>query len=533
MSGSTLLRTLLYGRVQMIFLALLTYGAFYLLLAKIYEPTGRPVGRSWRIVEDTSRFDQTELSIPFYRIMDRPSSVRLRQTLKYAPGESLVFPRLSGNRLRVFVNGHTVGEVGGPSGTGNIWTAFHWMDLPEEEAGRDIVLELRLEGAYDLGIREVPYLLVARDHQLFRWGTSVVFSDLYWVVVGVILALSALQLYYARIDRRLRLPYWLNTAGVLLGALYLLDFAWRMDTGSLSFYLLARKTMLVCGYAAPWFMLAAMERYTYNRWRATYAGLLVTIVAALLVISAPSLVELKSRSVYAGALAQINWLCLFTIALAARQNRIVYAVAFFYVTLIGSLVAMISPNAHIFMLQIGYGFATGSVIFNMIEEFGRLHEDYQQAYRKSMVDPLTGALNRFALEEANVEAGDCVVLIDLNHFKEINDRYGHHAGDRVLVEWMRCAKLFTGKNHTIIRTGGDEFIILARGKEETKMDEMLAEFQKSLSDLTASFSYGSALVETTLQAAIQEADSRMYEHKKKSRVVWLRRFLRRNRSIAG
>ncbi len=507
------------GRLPTIVFAILAYGAVYFLLHLLYHPIGQVLPRQW-----TDSADQ-KVELPFYRLVDQPSTIRIKQKVIVPRGSALVLPRVSGNRILIFLNNQQVAAIGAARGTGNIWTGFHWIDLPD--VAGESVLELEITGAYDLGIREVPYLAPSGDIALFRWVTSVLFNELYWLVLGLILALGALQIYYAQIDPRLRKTYWLNTAGILLGGFYLFDFAIRSDSGTMTSYLWARKLMLSAGYAAPLLMLMAMEYYTRKKLYFSKFTLLTTAVAAGLAISAGSLSDLKKWSVLTAGLAQLNWLFLLIIAFRTRHNVIVFAVTFFYCTLVGSVFSMISPSSHIFMIQIGYVFAITSVVYNMIEEFGRVHEDYRTAYRKSRTDPLTGAYNRFILDEVTVEPGDAVVLIDMNNFKVINDAFGHHAGDRVLVEWVKSAQLHTDQSDMIIRTGGDEFIILVRGARETDMNRILEDFQQRVSDLPASFSYGIEKIQTTLHDAIQNADQRMYAHKKNSRSTWIRRLWQR------
>lgn len=508
---------LIQGRIAMVLLAIAAYAALYAGIKELYRPRGQAVPSVW----ENAGAAQT---LPFYQLLNAPQTIRLKQKISYREGDALVLPRISGNRLIVRLDGQPVAAVGSPRGTGNIWTAFHWVDLPGSGTAD---VEIELYGTYDLGIREIPWIVAGGEHVLLRWTAALIFAELYWIVLGVIIALAGLQVYYARIDARLRKSYYLNTAGVLLGGFYLFDFAFRTDTGSLASYLAARKAMLCAGYAAPLLMLMAMEYYTGKKIRLAFVSGACTAAATVLVLSAPSLSALKNITVIAAGLAQLNWLLLLWIAFRTRHNVIVFAVTFFYLTLIGSLFSMISPHSHIFMIQIGYLFAMISVVYNMIEEFGRLHEDYRLAFRKSRTDPLTGAYNRFVLDEVTVEPGDAVVLVDMNNFKIINDRFGHHQGDRVLVEWVKSAQLHTGQSDMIVRTGGDEFIILMRGAQEADMNRILEEFEMRVQDLPASFSFGIEKIQTTLQDAIHNADQRMYAHKRKSRTAWLRRLLRK------
>ena len=76
-------------------------------------------------------------------------------------------------------------------------------------------------------------------------------------------------------------------------------------------------------------------------------------------------------------------------------------------------------------------------------------------------DTLTGLANRAVLEQAMPESGTvCVLLVDLDGFKPVNDRYGHHAGDQVLIAVARCLELLTGDAGTALRLGGDEFAVV-------------------------------------------------------------------------
>ena len=79
-------------------------------------------------------------------------------------------------------------------------------------------------------------------------------------------------------------------------------------------------------------------------------------------------------------------------------------------------------------------------------------------------DPLTGAYNRLALKhffskELPVDSKHTMVVIDLDFFKEVNDAYGHDAGDMVLQEFIKLLRLFLDDKQ-IYRLGGEEFAVL-------------------------------------------------------------------------
>jgi two-component system cell cycle response regulator len=96
----------------------------------------------------------------------------------------------------------------------------------------------------------------------------------------------------------------------------------------------------------------------------------------------------------------------------------------------------------------------------------RVHEEAQ---RLSLTDPLTGLWNYRYLKESirrEVERANrfgrmlTVVTLDLDHFKEVNDTYGHAAGDTVLIEFARRIKIGLREVDLAFRQGGEEFVVL-------------------------------------------------------------------------
>ena len=95
----------------------------------------------------------------------------------------------------------------------------------------------------------------------------------------------------------------------------------------------------------------------------------------------------------------------------------------------------------------------------------------QELVRQASTDPLTGLLNRrgfFAGVDSLLRAqGDapraCFALFDIDHFKKVNDSHGHTAGDHVLEEFSRIARLIVRDDDLVGRLGGEEFGILLKG----------------------------------------------------------------------
>lgn len=97
----------------------------------------------------------------------------------------------------------------------------------------------------------------------------------------------------------------------------------------------------------------------------------------------------------------------------------------------------------------------------------RLHELAGQLEYRASHDPLTGALNRGAvIEQASawLAAGDlAMVVLDIDHFKRVNDDFGHPTGDAVIQTVVHCLQKRLGPDAAIGRIGGEEFSVLCPG----------------------------------------------------------------------
>ncbi len=103
-----------------------------------------------------------------------------------------------------------------------------------------------------------------------------------------------------------------------------------------------------------------------------------------------------------------------------------------------------------------------------------MQSNLDDARRKAEMDHLTGLPNRRAFEcafdkelEAAKEAGEplCVAFVDIDHFKKVNDTHGHDSGDRVLKAVAQTLAKISGDKCHVARHGGEEFVVLIRGKK--------------------------------------------------------------------
>lgn len=146
-------------------------------------------------------------------------------------------------------------------------------------------------------------------------------------------------------------------------------------------------------------------------------------------------------------------------------------------------------------------------------------------HRLSYHDLLTNALNRNAFMDVLSQfrpgqyASAGIIYIDINGMKEINDFYGHHQGDKILITTV--AKVFNlFKPDELFRIGGDEFVIITYDLTETDFYEkfnLLRNIFCEKTNLPFSIATGSCWVKSPsdLNSLLQQADSSMYADKKK------------------
>jgi len=183
----------------------------------------------------------------------------------------------------------------------------------------------------------------------------------------------------------------------------------------------------------------------------------------------------------------------------------------------------------------GAGLAFGFLVY-MYEKTRT--DAIEMAVRRSLVDNLTRTGNRqmFSLMLENEKrsaqkhhAPLSLIMTDIDHFKSVNDRFGHIVGDKVLVEFTREIKRYLNRSSTVFRWGGEEFIILL---PRTSLEEAvsLAEAMRHAIEehpfdpagrLTASFGVTQARLDETETDTIIRLDKALFQakHEGRNRVV--------------
>ena len=166
---------------------------------------------------------------------------------------------------------------------------------------------------------------------------------------------------------------------------------------------------------------------------------------------------------------------------------------------------------------------------------GRVYEELRSVSdsfrRRSIEDPLTGLANRAALAAYITESGSnggAVYVVDIDGFKFINDSLGHHAGDR-LLELLACRlRTHVRGGDLLARTGGDEFVLIARAVSDARDAQALADrllevcadqFDLDGAEAHLSVTVGGALISDaeTVEESLRNADLALFAAKSEQR----------------
>ncbi len=184
--------------------------------------------------------------------------------------------------------------------------------------------------------------------------------------------------------------------------------------------------------------------------------------------------------------------------------------------LIGILLTVIFTNWYIV--------SHAESLLNIVEDSRLKYKEY------ATKDTLTGAYSRLYLEQFKQEWSKnnrfsefcvCLVMIDIDNFKQINDENGHAMGDEALKYVVRIFQTSLREDDIIIRLGGDEFLILLHNCKESLAEDIINRVMEQLKHpkdfpIPIFLSYGIEEIREAeqLEEALKHADQKMYDLKK-------------------
>ncbi|HEY0890090.1 MAG TPA: GGDEF domain-containing protein [Nocardioides sp.] len=366
-------------------------------------------------------------------------------------------------------------------------------------------------------------------------------------VTFTLIAASMLVLFYVGTYRSTRAAFcgwWCVSLAAFMGASFLWLFngtaaqVWANPLGNV---------VGVAGAAAAWTGARSLHR-SGPSWPVLAAGPALAGLASALGdprddVWSGGAAFLALMALGLGLAARELWLVRHTTQESPERNASVAAllcyacgaVAVFY---LGRMLAFVTagPDSEVFRTWFGSTPTTllisvmlVAVSFSMSSLSHR--QFIQDLHRRATRDDLTGALQRrefLALAAQAVRQVDHSVLImaDLDHFKRVNDTFGHATGDEVLASFARACRDACRSGDLVARFGGEEFVLLLPGARVEAADVVTHAIARLLQaadplqgrgEVTASF--GSAVVDdgTDLTQALRHADEALYRAKAEGR----------------
>lgn len=303
-------------------------------------------------------------------------------------------------------------------------------------------------------------------------------------------------------------------SGALLGVIVLTPFAiYRLLSGD---YLIALLEITL--------MVAAVAVFIYV-WRTTKTTVAGLILGTLVLGITVAIIHIKDTSLvywlYPSTLATF---CIMHHRTASVLNLIAIFIAF----------PAIYPKLGLHEVIVIYSslclLSLSSYIFTIVNQNQR-----DQLSQLAERDALTGALNRRSLDEnmlvainnlsRNNSRNKSLIILDLDHFKSINDTYGHSTGDEILIRIARLIRSNIRLSDRLFRYGGEEFVILVDNAtiyEAQTLAESIRErversniFNKKV--ITISLGIAELTTDLSTDCWLKLADEALYEAKRTGR----------------
>ena len=156
--------------------------------------------------------------------------------------------------------------------------------------------------------------------------------------------------------------------------------------------------------------------------------------------------------------------------------------------------------------------------FDYIEFLHQERDLSAKMEQKSKLDPMTGLFNKFTIEflvdeyfsRMNEESAAALLIIDMDHFKQINDTLGHLAGDAILTDTARIIRHFFKGDALCGRVGGDEFMVFVKDVQDVSSLLLQAEFLRQEITKTTSERNITIAIQASVGVAVSTAGFRDY-----------------------
>lgn len=180
----------------------------------------------------------------------------------------------------------------------------------------------------------------------------------------------------------------------------------------------------------------------------------------------------------------------------------------------------------------------GRIKSKVLKQVLRVYENQLKHLKRSTYDTLTNLMNREAFDQVFLQRDrelqgerrdtserTALALVDVDHFKKVNDRFGHQIGDEVLLLVARVMKSALRKSDLVFRLGGEEFVVVLQGVNREKAVETLEKVREKIGSyrfpqvgqVTVSMGFSLMRQSGTSDLYLNRSDAALYYAKRQGR----------------
>ncbi len=476
---------------------LVATGFFLIVLYSIHSPPNSLSFKEWKIQHAGSSTIWQENGTPVVLNKEEEKGIYVyTSTLNIGKNNytTLIIRHPNFQAIKVSINGHILGIIGDTkNGNSNIWNGTYMFYIDPRYIKNGIV-SLKVEGlvTYIRGFNLPPFLTDHISASAYMERQFLITTLLYAIVIGSSLVISIILFFFAwKSSNTLeRHKNTLLAISALMAAILYIDYI--PNVYLFVPYILYKKVVVVAAFLALLTLHMGVLLKVFGKEKKPVVGQILSYLLILAAITSfvvgwnmilfKKLYSLLSILVFITLLYDSGLLIHRYITHGSNKTvflimiGIISATVFSAVDVIQLILNLIEPLPNILIspygLVIVYIFVGFTFIFeNHLQVITERQTEAKKAEMfqiLSMKDKLTWTWTRAYLEKIipSLVGNICIIMLDIDHFKQFNDTYGHLEGDKALIHIVDAIGKEIRNSDIIIRYGGEEFLIILAGSSQ-------------------------------------------------------------------
>lgn len=438
---------------------------------------------SYRVLEN-----QDVIKHEFIHQINKDDFYGINTNLSY----KLIIYRLSANAYEIYFNDIIIGSLGDYEHLrSNIWNAYSTYDIDKNLIKEKNELKIIIYSNYELGLSEFPIIITDRKSslKLNDWFLRYLETITKVSVSLLIFAFAFLIFLYVSSEKnKVKIEILFFSLSALLVSINIIDY---MNFSSLPFsYFIFKRLVVTCMYLSAYFMGLALYKNYKNKSFLILSQLVLLTIIIINIIS-NNVISFKNNYGIGNLIIMLNFCFWLFYSSKSFKNSFISKVilictSFLFITsgydalniIRGRFTSVSFTLFGLTMYSLGLILIVLNEYFDLQKKVAYEEEKALFLYEKSIKDGMTDVFNHEYITSfmSNLQRNFCVMMLDIDDFKRINDDYGHQFGDDVIRFIAQSSKNKADDNIIIGRYGGDEFVYIAIGKtlkETTLFAELL------------------------------------------------------------